>query len=260
MTSEPSPDRERRWLKRFGRREQPGIQLLCFPYAGGSAGMFRHWSRTLPEYVELVAVQLPGRADRFLERPYERMTPLVDDLIGVLAPVLGRPFACYGASMGARVAWALAHALRERAMPMPQALYVAASSAPRLDNGSWRWEGREDGLEGYIREMGGTPPEVLAEPELVAALLPTLWADLTVLSTHGFRPMTPLDVRIRAFAGVADDEAPPARMAAWSDETVGPFDLDALECGHFFDPDTERLVVEAIGRDLAPAAAGRRRW
>lgn len=251
MTGQLAPERERRWLKRFGQRGQSGVQLLCFPYAGGSAGMFRHWSRMLPPHLELVAVQLPGRADRFLESPYERMAPLVDDLIGVLEPVLDRPFACYGSSMGARVAWALAHALRERAMPMPRALYVAASSAPRLDNESWRWEGRPDGLEGYVREMGGTPAEILAEPELLAALLPTLRADLTVLSTHGFRPAAPLDVPIRAFAGIGDDEAPPARMSAWSAETSARFDLDALGCGHFFDPGTERLVIEAIGRDLA---------
>ncbi|HUZ55215.1 MAG TPA: thioesterase domain-containing protein [Streptosporangiaceae bacterium] len=251
MKGQLASDRERVWLKRFGRPAQSGIQLLCFPYAGGSAGIFRHWSRMLPQHVEPVAVQLPGRADRFLESPYERMAPLVDDLISVLEPVLRRPFACYGASMGARVAWALAHALRERAMPMPQALYVAASPAPRRDNGSWRWEGRADGLEGYIREMGGTPAEVLAEPELVAALLPTLRADLTVLSTHGFRPAVPLAVPIRAFAGVADDEAAPAQMSGWSDETSARFDLDALGCGHFFDPDTERVVIEAIGRDLA---------
>jgi medium-chain acyl-[acyl-carrier-protein] hydrolase len=104
------------------------------------------------------------------------MEHLVDDLIEVLKVIMDQPFACYGASMGARVAWALAHALRERSMPMPRALYVAASIAPQSDDENWRWEGREDGLEGYVREMGGTPAEVLAEPELLAALLPTLRA------------------------------------------------------------------------------------
>src|SRR5581483_10101922 len=115
--------------------------------------------------------------DRFLEPAYDRMKPLVDDLVDVVAPLLHEPFACYGVSMGARVAWALAHALRERGMPMPQALYVAASRGPTRDDGDWRWEGRADGLEGYVRETGGTPPAVLAEPVLLAALLPTLHAD-----------------------------------------------------------------------------------
>lgn len=252
MTDTRTIGEDRRWLKRFGRPGGPAAtQLLCFHHAGGNAATFRHWATVLPYGIEPVAVQLPGRADRFLDPPYDRMKPLVDDLIDVLAPVLQRPYACYGVSMGARVAWALAHGLRDCGMPLPRALFVAASMGPSRDDGHWRWEGRSDGLEGYVHEMGGTPAAVLAEPTLLAALLPTLRADLTVLSTHGFHPATPLDVPIRAFAGVSDDEATPERTRAWAAETSAGFALDVLGCGHFFDPAAERLVVEAIGRDLA---------
>lgn len=242
---------ERRWLKRFRRAEAADVRLLCFHHAGGSAAMFRHWSRLMPWSIEPIAVQLPGRADRFREMPYERMTSLVDELIEVTGPLLGQPFACYGVSMGARVAWALAHALRERAMPAPRMLFVAASAAPDLDDGVWPWEGRDDGLEGYVREMGGTPAEVLAHPELLAGLLPTLRADLTVLSTHGFHPPVPLDVPIRGFAGIDDAEASPERMSGWRTETTARFDQSPLPCGHFFDSASERLVIQAIGSDLA---------
>jgi surfactin synthase thioesterase subunit len=248
------PEVDRRWFKRFGHRDQPAeATLFCFHYAGGSAGMYRLWPPALPPSVEPIAVQLPGRADRFNEPPYQRMGALVDGLLDAIAPRLDRPFACYGASMGARVAWALAHALRERGWPQPTHLFVACDAAPVTDNGVWKWEGREDGLEGYVREMGGTPPEVLAEPMLLAALLPTLSADLTVLSTHGFRPATPLDVPIRAFAGTDDAESPPDRMSGWRQETSAAFALDVIASGHFFDTAAERQVIEAIGRDLAGA-------
>jgi surfactin synthase thioesterase subunit len=246
-------DESRRWLKRTTPRGPVETRLLCFHYAGGSAAMYRDWPRLMPRGIEPIAVQLPGRADRFTEPPYDRMAPLVDKLIEVIKPLLDQPFACYGVSMGARVAWALAHTLRERAMPMPRKLFVAASAAPCSDEGTRRWEGRADGLEGYVREMGGTPAEVLAEPELLAALLPTLRADLTVLSTHGLHPATPLDVPIRAFAGVDDDEAPPDRMSGWSIETGdGLFELTPLRCGHFFDVGSEREVIRIVADDLRP--------
>ncbi|TMR99662.1 thioesterase II family protein [Nonomuraea basaltis] len=244
-------DCDRRWLKRFGRSAPAEVQLLCFHHAGGSAAMYRHWPRLMPHFVEPIAVQLPGRADRFAEPPYDRMAPLVDELIEMIKPLLDRPFACYGVSMGARVAWALAHELRERAMPMPSMMFVAASASPCFDDGTWAWEGRDDGLEGYVREMGGTPAEVLAEPELLAGLLPTLDADLTVLSTHGFRPLTPLEVPIRAFAGTEDPEAPPEQMDGWRAETSVRFDLDPVPGGHFFDSDGEHQVIRAISHDLA---------
>ncbi|SBT65710.1 Surfactin synthase thioesterase subunit [Micromonospora sediminicola] len=246
-----SQDGDRRWFKRFGRHTRPsGTRLFCFHHAGGSAAMYRHWPRLLPDTVEPIAVQLPGRADRFCEPAYDRMGPLVDGLVAAMEPMLDRPFACYGASMGSRVAWALTHSLRARGLPMPRLLYVANDPGPSLDGGTWPWEGREDGLEGYLNEMGGTPAEVLADPSLLEILLPTLRADLAVLSTHQLQPAAPLDIRIRAFAGAEDTSAPPERMAAWRKETSRRFDLDVLPGGHFFDAQAERRVLETIGRDL----------
>lgn len=253
MTAD-TQDADRRWFKRFGHRDQPGeIRLLCFHHAGGSAGMYRQWPQLLPPSVELVAVQLPGRADRFGEPPFDRMEPLIDALVEALKPLLERPFACYGVSMGARVAWALAHTLRERSMPMPRWLFVACDTAPSEDDGTWPWQNRPDGLEGYMRQMGGTPAAVFAEPVLLQALLPTLRADLDVLSTHQFRPAQPLEIPIRGFAGVRDPAAPPHRMAAWRQETTAGFDLDLLPCGHFFDPAAEHRVIQTIGQNLTRA-------
>ena len=244
-------DCDRRWFKWFGRRDTPGdIRLLCFHHAGGSAAIYRTWPRLLPRSIEPVAVQLPGRADRFNEPAYDRMEPLVDELVEMLKPLLDRPFACYGVSMGSQVAWALTHALRERSMPLPLQLFLACDVAPCHHDGRRPWEGRPDGLAGYLRDMGGTPPEVLAEPELVKALLPTLRADLTVLSTNRPPAQAPLDVAIRAFAGDDDPSAPPDLMAAWRDETTAHFDLDVLQSGHFFGVEAERQVIERVGDDL----------
>jgi medium-chain acyl-[acyl-carrier-protein] hydrolase len=244
-------DADRRWFKRFGRREGPSaVRLLSFHHAGGSAAMYRKWPALLPPAVEPLAVQLPGRADRYAEPAFDRMGPLVEALAEVLKPLLDRPFACYGVSMGSRVAWALTHLLRDRSMPTPSALYLACDLAPSQDGDTYPWEGRADGLEGYLREMGGTPPEVLAEPDLVQVLVRTLRADLAVLSTHRFRPAVPLDVRIQAFAGTDDWTAPAERMAPWGAETTARFDLDVVRGGHFFEADAERQVIRTIGQDL----------
>jgi len=244
-------DFDRRWLKRYGRSCLAAeIWLLCFHHAGGSAAIFRRWPQLISPAVEPIAVQLPGRADRFNEPAFEHMASLVDALADVVTPLLDRPFAFYGVSMGARVAWSLAVALGTRAMPMPVQLFLACEPAPVHDDGARPWENRPDGLLGYLRDLGGTPPEVLAEPELVRALLPTLSADLTALTTASVGSVAPLDVPIRAFAGTEDPVAPPDRMAGWGAETTARFELELIPGGHFFDPVGERRVIDAIGDDL----------
>ncbi len=152
--------------------------------------------------------------------------------------------------MGARVALALAPALGERALPLPTRLYVACDPAPVTDDGTWPWQGRPDGLEGYLREMGGTPPEVLDHPELLRAVLPALRADLSVLSTNDFRPGTPLELPIVAFAGVDDPIGTPELMDRWRTETSAGFELHRLPGGHFLNAGAETRVIRTILRDL----------
>ena len=240
----------RRWFKRFGRTGRSRIRLFCLHHAGGAASLYRTWPRLLPEAIEPVAVQLPGRADRFSEPAYDRMEPLVVELVEAIGPLLDQPFACYGTSMGARVAWALSHALRERALPMPQVLYVASNPAPRSGNGAWDLDWPDELLVRYLRDLGSTPPEALDDPDLLAVLLPTLRADLTLLSRYTARPTSPLDVPIHAFAATGDIEATPERMRRWAAETSAAFTLDLVPGGHLFEPAGVRQVIRTITDDL----------
>jgi medium-chain acyl-[acyl-carrier-protein] hydrolase len=243
----PGSDRAR-WLRRFRRGGACDVRLFCFHHAGGTASLFRGWANQLPRSIEPVAVQLPGRGDRLREPPFETMAPLLDALVEVLRPMLDQEFAFYGLSMGAKVAWALAHSLRERGMPMPSVLYLASAAAPGLKE---HWSDGKDDLVGYLREMGGTPPEIFSEPDLLAVLLPTLRADLTLVNSFHFHPAERLDMRIRAFAGVDDVEGSPDRMNGWRLETLGRFSLDVIPGGHFFDAAGELQVIQTITHDLA---------
>jgi medium-chain acyl-[acyl-carrier-protein] hydrolase len=236
------------WLRRPAGHADAGVRLFCFHHAGGSAAVFREWPRLMPAVIEPVAVQLPGRADRFTETPFDSMPELVAALTGELAPLLGQPFAFYGLSMGAKIAWALAHRFRDLALPAPSALYLASTASPGLDGQHpFRWQ---DDIVGYLRLMGGTPPEVFDQPEFLDSMLPMVRADLTLVDSFRFRPAVPLDMPIHAFAGAQDAEGGPERMSGWRSETRGRFDLDVVKGGHFFDPAGELRVIRTVAAEL----------
>ncbi|BCB89238.1 thioesterase [Phytohabitans suffuscus] len=242
------PDERARWLKSFGRRGPADVRLFCFHHAGGTASAYRDWPRLMPAAVEPVAVQLPGRADRFREPALDQMPVLVDHLVEVLLPLLDEPYAFYGLSMGARVAWALTHSLRDEGLPPPAALFLASVAVPGHREGKADWT--EGEVLEYLRQMGGTPPEIFSEPALLAGLLPTLRADLKLVDSFHLRPATPLRTPIHVFAGIDDVEGSPKRMNDWQAETLGRFDLDVVTGGHFFDRAGEHQVIRAVTEDL----------
>lgn len=249
--TEPVDYSDPRWFKRVRRDLPAKVRLFCFHRAGGTASTFRHWPELMAPEVEPIAVQLPGRADRLREPPFESFTLLVDALVDELVPLSDRPFAFYGECMGASVAWSLTLAVRDRGLPSPLHLFVACHPAPMHHDRREQWDSSPEGLAEYLREMGGTPEEFLQDVELVERVFgPTLKADRTVLTTTPARPSVPLSVPIRAFGGADDPTVPSDRMLDWQAETSARFELELIDGGHFFDSAGELQVIRSIGDEL----------
>src|ERR1039458_5668243 len=137
-------------------------RLFCFPHAGGGAGQPLAqigWTA--------VPVRLPGRESRLAEAPFERMGPLVTALAGQIDGYLDQPFAFFGHSMGAVVAFELARELRRRLRPLPRVLIASGARAPQFR----RYHvpppalSREAFLE-ELRRLAGIPAEVTGERPL----------------------------------------------------------------------------------------------
>src|SRR6187397_2335302 len=106
------------------------LRLFCLPHAGAGASVFARWSRALPPAIKVRALQLPGRESRLREPPASGMSPLVGELADTIAPVLDRPFAIFGHSMGALIGFELARELRRRGRPGPRHLLMSGLRAP----------------------------------------------------------------------------------------------------------------------------------
>ena len=159
-------------LVRFSGDASAGFQLFCFPYAGGGAQIFRSWETLLPPDIGVTGVRLPGREQRFREPPIDTWPEAVEALADVFAREAGRqPYALFGHSLGARLAYELAHRLESDGHPPPGLLVVSACRAPGVP-ARWPPMHTMDGpaLTNRLREMNGVPEEVLANPQIMALL------------------------------------------------------------------------------------------
>jgi surfactin synthase thioesterase subunit len=232
-----------------------GLPLFCFPHAGAGASAFRGWLGRLPG-IELLPVQPPGREARLRETPFEQMAPLVEELATVLlSAAQGRPYALYGHSLGALVAFETLRELRRRGEAEPVRLIVSGCVAPhlRFDDGPPVTGMSQQRLAEMLAELGGTPAMLLADPELLQMVLPAIRADFSVKETYQYGSEPPLSVPITVLSSTDDPRAPAHAQSAWREQTLAGCAVHTLTGGHF----AVFEQSEATLRQLAVALAGK---
>lgn len=230
------------------------LRLLCFPYAGGSASVFHTWARALPPGLEVLAVRLPGRADRWREPPFTRLDDVVDALAAPVARYAGEPFAFYGHSVGALVSFELARRLRRDVGREPDRLFVASCSPPLPDRPLPMLGTLDDAeLRAKLADFG-LAADVLAEDELMEVLLPLIRADLGIADGYVDRAGEPLSCPVTAFRGERDAMLPAGEMELWSRSTSGRFALRTVSGSHVFDEPGWREVLRVISGEISEPA------
>src|SRR5712675_2068557 len=230
------------------------VRLFCFPCAGGGASRFASWPARLAPVVEACPVQLPGREERLGEPPFTRLGPLVDALVDALEGHLEKPFALFGHSLGALIAFELTRALRRTKKPLPVHLFVSAYRAPHLpDPVPPLHDAPLPVFREELRRLNGTPSEVLENEELMRLLEPTLRADFALHETHIHAQEPPLSCPVSVFGGLQDGEVDRDMLAEWRRHTDRSFTMRLFPGDHFFIDSAEGLLLEAIAGDLARA-------
>jgi medium-chain acyl-[acyl-carrier-protein] hydrolase len=226
------------------------LDLVAFPCAGGTPALFAGWAERLPDGLNLRPVRLPGRLDRLREPPFTSMQPLAEALASELAPAVRAPFALFGHSMGALVAFELARELRRRGNDLLVALFVASCYAPHLPRGGPMLRDLpDDRFVAELRRLGAVAESAGSE-ELLELTLPALRADIELCETYSCAREAPLDVPISAFVGDSDPRVGHDDLAAWTEQTHADFEMRVLPGDHFFSWDHQDEIVDAIATDL----------
>jgi len=213
--------------------------------------VFREWPEHVPKEVEICAVQLAGRENRHREILSAEVGPMVDELMETLVNHLEIPFAFFGHSLGALVAFVCARQVRKQRDRLPIHLFVSGRSAPQCPNRKEPFHALP--LEAFIqklRELGGTEDSILGDTELLEYLIPILRADFKMNETYQYTSERPLDCPISAFRGSQDPLMTYDDVAAWRDQTTRAFRLRAMPGGHFFIKSAGALFWQLLEYDL----------
>jgi surfactin synthase thioesterase subunit len=242
------------WLMFGGARAAARVRLFCFHHAGGAASMYRKWAEELPPEVDTFAIQLPGREFRIKEAPLTKLETILQEVLRVLEPRLDRPFAFFGHSMGATIAFELARELRRRGARQPVHLGVSGRIAPHLRSRFRPVQQLSDAeLVTQLRKAGGLPDYILNEPELMAHVLPLVRADYTLVDNYQYVPEPPLACSISAFWGQGDVLATQDEVSQWRQHTAGSFTQHGFPGDHFFLAHARPDVLRILRAALAPA-------
>lgn len=226
------------------------VRLFCLPYAGGGPRVFREWSGAADGFA-VATLCLPGRERRFGETPPGSLEELIDELAGALEPYLDRPYALFGHSAGARFAFELARRLCRTGRPDPVALFVSGARPPHRQREFDLHDLPDPVLGRWLMELGGMPPSVLTDPDLAAAMLPVLRADLRLISAP-YLAGEPLCCPIRGYAGTHDPEVGLGLAGEWDRHTTGGFSLRSFPGGHFFLRRHRTEILADIAGRLTP--------
>jgi medium-chain acyl-[acyl-carrier-protein] hydrolase len=198
-------------------------------------------------------VQLPGRESRLGDALPTNLAELAADVVDALSEEIVGPYALFGHSCGALLAYEVGREIHRRDLPPPRALLVSGGRVPgaRPDRLLHRLDEHE--LQKFVAEQGGLPPSLVAHPNLVAQLLGVVRADLALTEKHDPRPIELVQVPLHAFGGREDATVSLTEVEQWRLLAGGLFTLHSYPGGHFhLYADPGPLLADVAGLVTAP--------
>jgi len=246
----PSP-----WLVNTQPRPFASMRLYCFPYAGGRASTYSTWARRLPPFVELFALELPGHGRRDEEPFLTHWKELVEKVTDVIeAHQDPRPFAFFGHSMGAFLAFETARELRRRKRPIPALLAASSTTAPQLDLMAQRgYQLFADKKSSPFQFLTPMPDKTLADAGLMAAMLPPFFAGALLLFKYRYSPEPPLDLHLSICGGNNDPMVPVDGLSAWKEQATREPRVHIHPGNHFYLYTRTTQLLAELGADLEEA-------
>lgn len=211
------------------------INIVCFPFAGGSRYSFSPFQSQLTPHLRLITYELPGRGDRMSEPFLLTIESMVEDLFLQTIKNIREPFIFYGHSMGGLLSYLVARKLSEHNLPLPKILFVSGCEGPSVNKNKIKLRSdlnREDFLR-ELKILGGVSDEILKDESFVDFFEPILRADLKAIERYEHDIKPPFNIPICAIYG-SEEDLSFEEVSSWQQESSVQIDIFRLPGDHFF--------------------------
>lgn len=219
------------------------------PHAGGAATFFRLWKGELPVDIELCPLD---RNDPSIWPAGRNVRDGVRALAAKLLPTLETPYALFGHSMGALIAFELARQLCALGTPAPLLLIASGCRGPSLLPARTNVHTLPDAeLVALLGRLGGTPREILDDPEWRELILAAVRRDYALLASYEYAEDARLPCPLVLMRGSQDPETTDDHIGPWQREVVAPPTVHTFDGGHFYLADGRVAVTRRVAEELA---------
>lgn len=240
------------WFPYNHSTNSSNLRLFCFGHSGSAASIFRNWQPQFSPCIEIWPLQLPGRETSFSEPLITSLNVLIDKLYPNILPLMEAPFAMFGHSLGALIAFELARKIENSPVKANlRKLFVSACSAPSvLTNESSIHSLPDEAFLETLIHYGAMHPQLLENKDALKVLLPRIRADFSVFETYRYSPVPPLETPIVALAGQHDTVICEENITAWKNHAKESFSFYSFSGGHFYPQTNLQDLCHMINQHL----------
>ncbi|BCL80785.1 thioesterase [Ktedonobacteria bacterium brp13] len=212
------------------------LRLFCFPGLGASASLFFPWGELLPQTIEVATIQPAGRTPELdLPPTGEGFTAMVRAVAEEVQSYQDRPFAFFGHSLGAILAFEVARLLVEQTKIPPVHLLFACIPPPHVDRSLIPQLNLpfKEGLAHLLAELSNISPG-LVNASHQSTLMTRLHYDARLWTTYRYHSRPPFGCPLTIYAGSRDPFVNVDLLSGWQYYTTGPYTLELFTGSHFF--------------------------
>ena len=227
------------WIAHSSNREQANMNLICFPFPGGSASYFANWSSSIPDSINVCPVLYPMRERRRKEAMPESLIEMAISFVEENMYLFEKPYGIFGYCAGSVMGYEVAKYLQAKKGIEPILMSFASANAPCY--AASEAVVKSDDIDeneifmNYIRENNIFDEKFINNPMFYSYYFPIMKADWMLLSSYRFEPSIkkfrcPIDVSF----GSDDGRVSIEQMKEWAILSEGEFSLHEFSGGHFF--------------------------